>query len=82
MSASDNAKFPPVMASFKETRDWKSVALSHANGFITNVEFLPGVLTRNAKPLCITYVASKNAANWAFCHAQLTSKIDFYFRLS
>ena len=38
MSASDNAKFPPVMASFKETRE--ALLLSHASGFITDVEFL------------------------------------------
>ena len=38
MSASDNAKFPPVMAPFKETR--QALLLSHARGFITDVEFL------------------------------------------
>ena len=38
MSASDNAKFPPVMASFKEIRE--ALLLSHASGFITDVEFL------------------------------------------
>ena len=38
MSASDNSKFPPVMASFKETRE--ALLLSHASGFITDVEFL------------------------------------------
>ena len=38
VSASDNAKFPPVMASFKETRG--ALLLSHVSGFITDVEFL------------------------------------------
>ena len=38
MSASNNAKFPPVMALFKETRE--ALLLSHASGFITDVEFL------------------------------------------
>ena len=31
MSASDNARFPPVMASFKETRE--ALLLSHASSF-------------------------------------------------
>ena len=38
MSASDNAKFPPVITSFKETRE--ALLLSHASGLITDVEFL------------------------------------------
>ena len=35
---SDNAKFSPVTASFKETRE--ALLFSHAIGFITDVEFL------------------------------------------
>ena len=38
MSVSENAKLPTVMASFKETRE--ALLLSHASGFITDVEFL------------------------------------------
>ena len=38
MSASDNARFPPAIAPFKETRE--ALLSSHASGFITDVEFL------------------------------------------